>query len=425
MSTWLYGVVPNHPYFEQEKKIRQIVTSIKSELNNYVIKALLNFKNKFDINVSLSKSIEKKHIVWGLAIKTIKYGAIYWLSREDARKCLSILRNNKTLIDDISSFLKEDQKSTRIFNYAVHEFMRNKRAVSRFSNELIPKRAISSTGANQFYIRREDFFSHLPEESFNQIEPLYDLHDFSHCITASLSAELYGSHYFNSLIYLPERLRDLIKSKNYKSVNANPISDGIVFSQLSVPLYNSLAKVGLTDCHIVQKIADSLCDYYLGKNSLLHPATNRFIMLKKPITAIELATLVQNKAYELPASEMETRLFTRGGDDGHDPLKDLIASEIIEYLANCNDWLYFEKRNTLRHRAHKEAYKKVAYYLIQKSTNHYEINFLNRIIENIDYKDFYHKRRKNLWQELLNWPLPTNNDSIFYQTSKTIQTPMC
>ena len=113
-------------------------------------------------------------------------------------------------------------------------------------------------------------------------------------------------------------------------------------------------------------------------------------------TIYELATLTQNKSYELPAAEIEQKIFTRGGSGDEDPLKMLNPSERIEFLADCNKALYYEKRNTLRHRAHKEAYKIVANSLLPSDKT-----FVKKIINNIDYKDFYQNSRVDLWQEII------------------------
>ena len=73
--------------------------------------------------------------------------------------------------------------------------------------------------------------------------------------------------------------------------------------------------------------------------------------------------LVQNKFYELPASEIERTMFTRGGVAGRgdrrsDELTDIPPLERLYRIAEATrSWLHFERRNTLKHRAHFFAYQ--------------------------------------------------------------------
>lgn len=86
------------------------------------------------------------------------------------------------------------------------------------------------------------------------------------------------------------------------------------------------------------------------------------LKLSSSVRPIELATLVQNKAYELTASGIEQRVFTRGGPagDSRDELDGMSAVQRIEFLSSSWSWLYFEIRNTIKHCAHKLVGQKVA-----------------------------------------------------------------
>lgn len=68
--------------------------------------------------------------------------------------------------------------------------------------------------------------------------------------------------------------------------------------------------------------------------------------------------LVQDKTYELPASEMEQRLFVRGGPEGDewDTLDKLDTGQRLRSIANSRAWMHFEVRNTIKYRVHKAAF---------------------------------------------------------------------
>ena len=125
-----------------------------------------------------------------------------------------------------------------------------------------------------------------------------------------------------------------------------------------------------------------------------------------PLTALELATLAQNKAYELPASEIEQRVFTRGGplNNLNDDLDPLNALQRIENLSRSRKWMYFEVRNTLKHRAQAEAYVLVAESLKRKvmaakdENGDSDAEVCEMVIEGLRYEDWKAgKQRINLW----------------------------
>lgn len=57
--------------------------------------------------------------------------------------------------------------------------------------------------------------------------------------------------------------------------------------------------------------------------------------------------------------------------------------------------MYFEVRNTLKHRAQKEAYRLVAERFVQQGK---EPDICRKIIDNITYKDWEQETRLNLWE---------------------------
>lgn len=424
-TTWLYGL-PKHPFFDQEELINSLVADIKTELFSYMMKGLRIYKHELKIPDRLYCTLETHPLIWDLAFRSQRYGAIYWLSRQEARQNYMHVIECAQLLDEIAYFLMDSQAVSRIFNYAIHHFILSRSDALQFSNELIPKFAIYSTGANLFCVREHDFIHRALKDSFFDNNALYDLHDFAHSVTATLSPELYGSHYFNALIHLPISLQNLIKSRYYKTEKTHPFSDSLIYRELSLVLFNQINYQQKSFKQIVSQLANQLAAYLLNETALLHGSTGKWLKPNRVLTIIELATLVQNKSYELPASEIEQKIFTRCGDDGHDPLKNLRPSERIKFLANLDSWLYFEARNTLRHRAHQEAYKIIAYTFIKKASSQGERILLSNIIENINYKDFYRKRRINLWQVILKMQnQETENYHIFPGSQmKIVQKPM-
>ncbi len=397
---WVDGEIPSHPHFEKEKKIQTIISSIKIELSAYIFCGIKKFKNELNIDGYMMTLFESQPLCWEIATKLLCYGVIYWISRSEAKKYLPFVNENHEEIDAICEFIQDNHKFERLINYAIHCFVLNKKRSVGFSNELIPKCAIYSVSQNNIYVRKEDFNIRTPRDSFEEKQALYDLHDFSHFVTASLCPDLYGCFYFTHLILLPKPLRDLIKSPSLRSQEAIPYSDGVVFSEILTALFDSINFQDIPHDEIVVKMSDKLALYYLNKASVLHPSTGTYIHGNRAISIEELLVLTQNKSYELPASEMEQKLFTRGGVNGDDPLKDLKPSERINFLATSKDWLYFEMRNTLKHRAHKRAYKIVSKYLLDNFIlNKSDRETLVNIINNIDYIDFKNGNRINLWDE--------------------------
>ncbi|KAK8055461.1 hypothetical protein PG993_000688 [Apiospora rasikravindrae] len=128
--------------------------------------------------------------------------------------------------------------------------------------------------------------------------------------------------------------------------------------------------------------------------------------MEAPITPEQLAVLAQNKAYELTASEMEQRVMTRGGPalDARDKLDAMSSAERIRHLAASRSWMYFEARNTIKHRAQKLAYGKVARHMLARSEE--ELDGADRqlvqlVINANEYMGWEWGQVPNLWEILL------------------------
>ncbi|KAK8083666.1 hypothetical protein PG996_002447 [Apiospora saccharicola] len=244
-------------------------------------------------------------------------------------------------------------------------------------------------------------------------EALWDLHDFAHHTAAALSPHLYGSKYFTHLIRLPSRLTALIRSSAMKTAKPNPLcSDGVIFSELLTPLIEdelpAIVRGQLTHTYVslTDRLAESLADYLLQQRALRHNTTGALLTMKVPITPEQLAILAQNKAYELTASEIEQRVMTRGGPAGdeRDALDAMCSADKIQYLAASRSWMYFEVRNTIKHRAQKLAYQKVAQRMLSRPEG--EMGTVDRelvqlIINSNEYVGWERGQVPNLWDVLL------------------------
>ena len=126
------------------------------------------------------------------------------------------------------------------------------------------------------------------------------------------------------------------------------------------------------------------------------------LRLENRITISELAVLLQNKSYELTASDIEQRVFTRGGPEGdeRDKLDDLDLAQRISTLAESKEWMYFEVRNTVKHRAHKTAYRIVAEQYQEESLENSteDRKLLEAVFATLDYQGWQDLGPPNLWK---------------------------
>jgi hypothetical protein len=165
-------------------------------------------------------------------------------------------------------------------------------------------------------------FEELSLEKLDEVTPHYDLHNFAHQAAATLCLELYGSRYFSSLAHLPPAARQSITSSGLLTADKGPkCSDGVVFSQFLAGLFSNVVpedvdELTQTYAEVTEKLARQLVAYLLARRALLHPAAGKIVHVPSSINMVELAVLVQNNRYKLPASGIEQRVFVRGGLQG-------------------------------------------------------------------------------------------------------------
>lgn len=143
-------------------------------------------------------------------------------------------------------------------------------------------------------------------------------------------------------------------------------------------------------------MANKLTGYYLKQEPLYHPGRNKFIGAGRAINVEELATLSQNKAYELIASEIERYIFTRGGGDKKDSLFYMDPLKRLKTIASSPEWFFHDRRNTLKHRAQTKAYLIVARIINKKSLSIKYRNILQSTYKKLS-SNFHELQDINLW----------------------------
>lgn len=409
-TEWLDGQTPPYPHFNDAARIRLHVKAVKGALLKYILEGCKLLLERQE-NHSLLVSIDQDERLWVAAISVHKYGVLYFAARWECRKeFLSTIESNRHLFDRINGFLSCDSNSNRAINYGVHRLVNSSDLKVDYQTRLIPPTAISAIGINHVAVRAKDYDGESIR-LLDQPTALWDLHDFAHLSAASVAPELYGSKYFTDLIKLPSKLTALIRSPKMNTAEPNPLySDGVIFSELLTVLFT--AEIELvhngerkhTYESLTHTLAEKVADYLLAQCALQHLTTGQMLKANSPISVIELATLAQNKAYELTASEIEQRVFTRGGPagDSRDELDGLPAFDRIKFLASCRRWMYFEIRNTIKHRAQRLAYQKVAERMLAQdrtlSIACSDRALLTSILDNIRYQGWENGSVVNLWQ---------------------------
>ncbi|KAK6838202.1 hypothetical protein RU639_000430 [Aspergillus parasiticus] len=410
---WLDGHCPAHPHFDNADRIRLRTKEVKRPLFQYILEGCQILLERAD-NKSLVRSFDQHETLWRAAVSVHKFGVLYLATRSECREEFRpAVESNLDLFNEIVAFLSHDNNAIRAINYGVHRLVNSNTFTVDYQTKLVPPTAISSIGPNHIAVREKDFEGDSTAMLDNS-SAIWDLHDFAHLTAASVCPELYGSKYFTHLIQLPSKLTALIRSPKMKTTDPTPrFSDGVVFSELLTVLFTSeieavqRAEKTHTYASLVDALAEDVADYLMGKRELQHLTTGVMLKAKKPISAVQLATLVQNKAYELTASEIEQRVMTRGGPagDSRDELDDRSPLERIRFLAHCRRWLYFEVRNTTKHRAHKLAYRKVAERMLAQGDDGSITNddrvLLERVLDHIRYEGWESKGVVNLWQVII------------------------
>jgi uracil phosphoribosyltransferase len=200
---------------------------------------------------------------------------------------------------------------------------------------------------------------------------------------------------------LPKSYQSLIRSPNLRKYDAVPFSDGLIFSELSLGLFDSLEKQEIADSEIVHSIAEGLLKYYTGDRALLQPTSGALLRASRPMRVEELAILSQNKAYEHTASEFEEHIFARGGrNTSLDPLDGASTYQRLQKIGE-GKLFYYERRNFLRHRAHKDSYRLYAELLQSHRLLSDDQFILRRVLNHLNFFDVTEgQERINLFDDV-------------------------
>jgi hypothetical protein len=411
-TEWLDNGTPFHPKFDDAVRVQIIVTGIKDGLLTFALEACQIILDSLDPSdepghKALSESLLLNPTLWKAAILAQHYGVIHFMSRWEARSLYyPLMAQNPTTTDAIDKFLNShDAASTRIINFAVHAYVLRGGLRVDHATSCVPPNCISAAGPRHVIVRDEDFARRSPQEVLTTATPMWDLHDFAHISCATLCPELYGNKYQSHLLRLPRKLTALVRSPGLRTTKGPLISDGLVFTEILTKLFTEAVSKDTdqkTYKSLTSDLAHTLAAYYLGERGLEHPSAGRILLLEVPITPTQLAVLAQNKRYELPASELEQRVFTRGGpaNSKEDVFAGCSARRKAELLAESRTWTYFEVRNTIKHRAHKQAYKLVCDVLLGRVKDDTEKILLEKVRANIGYKDWENGDDIVLWDLL-------------------------
>ncbi len=289
------------------------------------------------------------------AAEATRYGAIYWMTKHEAQAArLDGTARDARLLDEYGAWFEEGGRLHVLWAGAVARFLRDSERRHVITDRFVPVEGFQPLGQGAVCVREAD--RDLLMESAGLASACLDLHDFAHQAAASLCPELYGNR-FHTVAFrqLPAQLTDLVAG--FESLRTPQHADGTLFGVFLSHLFSSLVDLREPERLIVDRLAAAILPYLLGEGPLYDATRERFIYPSRSINIYELAVLAQNKAYELPASELEQLMFTRGGLDGKDDLEGLTTSERVGAISSLSGRTFHEARNTLKHRAHALAYQ--------------------------------------------------------------------
>ncbi|KAJ5480456.1 hypothetical protein N7530_005965 [Penicillium desertorum] len=287
---WLDGQVSAYPHFRDTETIRFHMKAIKRALLQNILDGCKLLLERTDNRVLLLSMTQHEQL-WKAAVSVHKYGVLYLAARWECREEFQpAIESNQQLFTEINIFLSYNDNAIRAINYGVHRLVNSSTFTVDYQTRLIPPTAISAIGVSYIAVRAQDFKG----DSVHMLDnppAIWDLHDFAHLSAASVCPDLYGSKYFAHLTELPSELTALIRSLKIHTTDPTPrYSDGVLFSELLTVLFTSEMRGG------AEGGEEYIADYLMGRRELQHLTTGKMPRVKNPIRAVELATLVQNKA---------------------------------------------------------------------------------------------------------------------------------
>lgn len=397
------------PDFLDPDTIRREAERINADIADPIIEGAQNFARLNGTEIGESKDDQQ---IWLLAAKLSLFNAVYFTSRQEAQEYEDFASHYADRIDEAGYAIDNNGGVAPIANFALHKYVRifgDKTDQSVLTAKTsTPKYAIQGYDQDTIAVKPDHFFTETPEDCL-VAEERHDWHDLAHVLAAASSQGKFGVKYHEGLDRLPKYYRQLTEGAGASDGSGPAFSDGLIFSHLSLPVFES--GIELSDSDAIQEfITAALHRYLKGESSLTHPATGNPIKAEGCINPSELAVALQNKRYERRAAEMEKFILVRGTPRGPrskpkaDPLLAMSRSQRLSHIANLSEPLYFESRNLLRHRAHEDALGRIAieqlgmtapgitektvdFYLMNDLNDRQEINLYKEVQKLIDGKE--------------------------------------
>ncbi|GAB3380952.1 hypothetical protein [Lysobacter fragariae] len=394
-AEWLKPEPPFLPQLSNLSRVFPVVDAFRAEFNECVDAAFEHLFHSRPFLRSLAPAP-----LWRLALSAQRYGAIYFLGRRDAAGAAEMARDCPELLDALGRELSTDQLTNRLFNFAICAWIHGRADRRRYSPIRLPRNGMMARDRNAVFVNRRNFDGITPADVFDCGDALYDLHDFVHYLCACISPELYGCKYFGPFSKLERDLQALIRDHRHQDEAPTLFGDSLMFRQLSLGLFDALQHKGESDRQLVEAISLELARYLRAETGLLQPATGRVVHAPHPLDVRSLAALSQNKAYEHTASECEELVFVRGAPSAPDTLSPHGTAERIALMTRL-PMQYHERRNYLRHRAHKRAYLLHARHLRQSCADDtLDAGILDMVINNLTFADYLAGSRLDLFEQL-------------------------
>lgn len=372
------------PDFIPQERIERQADQLKEELNPHLLAGVSKFIEKFNLSSDFGLDTQTQQQAWLWAVKSSKYNAVYFISRRETQENLDFVKENAQLIDTIGNTIDANGGVARIANYALHSyaqgFAQTEGREIKTARKSIPSTAIQGYDEKTIIVKKSHFLDADPLVSFENPQEIHDWHDVAHILAASSSEGSFGVKYHDGLDDLDRYYRALTEGEGMQDASGPAFSDGILFTQLSKPIFEFYESQKLADGsneysydQIKTFIARELFMYLGGGYPVYHPGVKENVMASRAISPLELAVSEQNKRCERRAAEVETEVLVRGtpegsrGNPAKDPLNELSRSQRIQQVADFgNELVYFEARNLTRHRAHEDALGQYAAFALQQ-----------------------------------------------------------
>ena len=353
--SWLKENKPHLPSFDRSEEIGVQAANIKKHILSDMLEGLELIMADNPTIAEKFGNIDDEIVLCSCLTKN--YGTIYFINRKEIDELGDKVFLNKAELDFIDPIVVEHNLTNKLLNYAILKFLLSLHKMGFLYDSPIPLPPYSfwSYKPNKIYVRYEDLIQ-TPEEILRCADALYDVHDFAHFLCTLIDDSLYGSKLFGDFRKLDSHLQNLILSSKFLDPDSFYFTDNMLFRQLSLSLFDSAWEKRWSQTKTEEFITGELHSYLKGDTKILHPYSDATIKAKRPLNGEELCVLIQNKCYELPASEMEEQLFIRGRESHEkDPLTNLSTWSFFKKVKNSG-LFYFEIRNFVRHRAIRNAY---------------------------------------------------------------------